>query len=269
VGDSEAAETFQVILDVWDVTDEGPKIYNNIFTNTVGKTASPAGYVPECTAITCQGTNAVIRGNTFENWVFDVVNQQSPNHGITLGGVNSALIENNLFTNFQGDCIYTDSWINKNVTIRNNTFNDVWIFLYFSCQTWPDVAQISDSSNYDVHHNVINLTDGDFLYEWDLPGIPTTFVGFVYSANNNLYRGFENIVVHDNRVKLGITGGSLTSYPLRCFSPGGATVPESKIKLYNNIYINKLIVPPSVMTYETTEVSTPVVGNESIAKTGF
>jgi hypothetical protein len=250
VGDGKYAELFIIYLGIWDRTKPGNKIYNNYFTLTHAKKGSPAGFVPENTFACVVGNNSEVIGNVFENCLFDVVNQQSPNHAINMGGCIGGKIIGNVFTNFQGACIYTDSWKNSNIEISGNIAKSCWTFLHLSCQAWPDASQISDTSNYEVHNNEIELSDGLALYQWDKPGMLSCFVGVIYesSLSRVTYRGFDNINVHDNKVTLGNNAGNL-SYKLQCFWPWGESIPESKIKLYNNRFISKLIKPPSGLNW--------------------
>ena len=248
VGDLLLAESFVIFLNVWDTIQDGGKVLNCYFTNPTGKKNSPHVLIPENTFIGVVGRNVEVRGNTFENCLWDKFTQQSPNHGITLGGCTGAKIIGNTFINFQGSCIYNDSWKNTYVEIADNTATEVWGFIQLSCQPCSNPDQVSDSSNYTIHRNQVKLSDGLTYYAWDQPtqAVGSVFIGFSYpDAVRNKYRGFDNVVAEHNVVTMGLINGRVGSYTLLCVWPWEGTIPEDKIRLVDNRFISPLISAPS------------------------
>ena len=244
VGDNRSAECFQVFLVTIDKNGTGNNVINNIFTSPGNKKNSPAGFCPENTFIGVGGVGAKVQGNIFKNCIYDVVNQQSPCHGITLMQTTNAEVNNNIFDTFQGSCIYMDSWENEGAKIKDNVAKNVWIFFNLSCQAWQDPNQISFNKNFTVSNNDITLTIGDCYYQWDQPAFTSIFTSYVNDPNldHTKYPGFENILVSNNKVTLGyrlVNNVYSESPKLMCL--WGQPITEDKIKLVDNTYVS--IVP--------------------------
>lgn len=205
VGADQSWECFPIFCTTIKSEEEGPKITNNIFESVGKKKNSKSNHCPEQTFIAVGGSNLLVEGNIFNNCEFDIYNQQSPLHAITIGNSNNAVIINNIFNKFQGACIYMDSWQNYNALIKNNVAKDVYNFIALSCQKWPNENQISFNKNMTVENNHVELSKGDVYWQWDRPPIVSNF--FVYNTDSSLdinkFPAFENIVVKNNHIVLG------------------------------------------------------------------
>jgi hypothetical protein len=238
VGADQAWECFPVYCVPIDTKQQGPKILNNIFTSVGRKKNSKAGHCPEVTFVAVGGTNPIVDGNIFDNCEYDIVTQQSPLHAITIGESYNAEITNNIFNNFQGPCIYVDSWHNHDAIIKNNIAKNVWAFVALTCQRWPNENQISFNKNVVVEDNVVELTVGDVYYQWDRP--PFTAPFFVYNYDPGLddktFPAFENIVIRNNKITLGyrILPNKYVEESLPIMCAWGLNVGENKIKFENN-----------------------------------
>lgn len=259
VGAAQKCECFQVSVGPINQSEQGPTVKNNIFSNVGLKQNSPRGFVPENTLLAVSGLNPIISGNTFKDCVFDKKMQQSPLHGIAVSFTTGSIIENNIFENFSGVCIYMDSWQNENLIIKNNSANNVWQFMQLTCQPWKNLDQISFHKNYTISDNTVVLSDGETTYEWDIDGGPSEFFGYVYfkSLDPVKYPAFENIIIKNNKITVGSfrnkKGILLESVPLICFS--GREVNESKIRLENNLILKKNNVPSLPIQNATKKVS--------------
>lgn len=249
VGASQKIECFQLALGPIDKSKKGPNVTYNMFEKLGSKQNSPAGFVPENTLMAVSGVNTVIKGNVFNDCIFDRKIQQSPVHAIMLGGVTDSIITENVFNNVQGTCIYTDTWTNTGVTITKNIANNVWLFLNLSCNYYDDGNQISYNKDYDVYDNDVKLSIGETTYQWDAQSYPSCFVGYTYDprVNTSKYPAFDNIVISENNVKLGYFGNT-ESGKLQCFY--GISVPPTKIKLENNNkFTSQLPVAPKKLNW--------------------
>lgn len=246
VGSKQLHECFQIIIGPINTDGKGTKIIDNYFTSPGKKSKSTDNHVPENTLIAVGGIDTVVSGNVFENMEFDVVNQQSPLHGISIGNSKNAKIINNKFINFQGSCIYTDSWTNENFIIENNTAKNVWQFLQISCQHWDNSEQISFNKNGLITNNDIELNIGDCYWHWNRPPIVSNLCGYINAPNvdHEKYPGFENILITKNRVVLGyrkVKDWIEESTKLFCFWGNG--VGEDKIKMIDNTFISTIPRP--------------------------
>lgn len=248
VGKKQTHECFQVIVGPINKDEKGATIVDNYFTLPGRKSNSTSDHVAENTIIATGGVDCVINNNVFENMDFNIIDQQSPLHGITIGTSKNAEIKNNKFINFQGSCIYADSWTNENVTIENNIAKNVWQFMHLSCQHWDNTEQISFNKNIKVINNNIELSVGNCYYHWNKPAFVSNFIGYVNAPNVDhlKYPGFENIVIENNTVLLGYRKLNTTyeeSTKLLCF--WGNSVDENKIKLKNNKFSSTIPISNS------------------------
>lgn len=243
VGNSQKHECFQLALGPIDKNERGPNILNNYFSRPGKKSNSTTTHVPENTLVAVGGIDCVVKDNVFENVEFDCVNQQSPLHGITIGNSKNAQIINNHFINFQGSCIYTDSWTNQDFLVENNIATNVWRFMQLSCQNWDDKNQISFNKNGLIKNNIVKLSIGNCYYHWAQPPFVSNFIGYINdpTIDHEKYTGFENIIVENNDVTLGyrnLKNSYEESTKLFCF--WGNNVSDKKIKLINNKFISQI-----------------------------
>ena len=242
VGDEETWECFQIFATPIDMNQKGPNIINNTFEKLGLKKNSKPGHVPENTLIAAGGIDILIEGNEFNNCEFDIKNQQSPVHGISIGESKNAKIIKNKFDKFQGPCIYMDSWTNEDATIEKNEAQNVWNFINFTCQRWDNEKQISFNKNIKIQNNKVNLSSGNVYYQHDAGPITSCFLSYNYDPelDRNKYPAFENIIASNNVVELGnreiMLGVFQESAKMICF--WGAPVNDSKIKLENNTFIS-------------------------------
>lgn len=245
-GDKSKHECFQVFLSPFHNTDQGSQVVGCEFTSVGQKRNSPAGHCPENTFIAVGGRNPIVQNNSFKNCFFDTVNQQSPLHGITIADSFNAEISDNIFDNFQGSCIYIDSWRNENAVIVNNTGTNIWNFIALTCQDWPNKNQISYSENFLIKNNTVFLSNGDVYYQWDQAPIASIFFAYNHdpSLNRQIHTGFKNIIATSNKITLGyrnIKEGHEESNQLKCY--WGAAVDSSKILLTNNQVVSTIPKP--------------------------
>lgn len=247
VGEKQTHETFQIIVGPDTNALKGTIVIDNYFSSPGRKSKSSEKHVPENTCIAVGGYDALVSGNVFENMDFNVMDQQSPLHGISLAFSRNAKITNNTFINFQGSCIYFDSWTNEDFIIENNTAKNVWQFLQLTCQHWDNLSQISFNKNVLVTNNEIELSKGDCFWHWVQAPVVSNFCGYVHAPNvdHNKYPAFENIVITKNKVMLGFREIGKTfeeSTKLNCF--WGSNVTEDKIKMIDNEFISTIPLPP-------------------------
>lgn len=247
VGKKQIHETFQIIVGPDSNTMKGTTVVDNYFTLPGRKSKSSEKHVPENTCIAVGGYDALVSDNVFENMDFNVVDQQSPLHGISLAFSKNAKITNNKFINFQGACVYFDSWTNENFTIENNTAKNVWQFLQLTCQHWDNLNQISFNKNVLVTNNDVELSKGDCHWHWIQAPIVSNFCGYVHAPNvdHKTYPAFENIVITKNKVTLGFREIGKTfeeSTKLHCF--WGVNVTDNKIKMIDNQFVSTMPLPP-------------------------
>jgi hypothetical protein len=253
VGSKDLHECFQIIIGPINNDGRGAQIIDNYFTLPGRKSNSTANHVPENTVVAVGGVDTLVKGNVFENMDFNVINQQSPLHGISIGNTKNAKIIDNTFINFQGACIYMDSWTNEDFIIKNNTADNVWQFLQMSCQHWDNSDQISFNKNLVLSENKINLSIGDCYWHWNKPPIVSNFVGYVNSPNVDhiKYTGFENILITKNKVTLGyrkLNSAFEESTKLFCF--WGNSVGDDKIKMINNEVTSSIPRPVTKSFFE-------------------
>lgn len=244
VGPAQTHECFQIIVGPDDDSLKGTAILDNYFSLPGEKSNSTEKHVPENTCIAAGGYEALISGNVFENMDFNISNQQSPLHGISLAFSKNAKITNNKFINFQGCCIYSDSWTNQDYVIENNIAQNVWQFIQFTCQYWDNSNQISFNKNVIVKNNDIELSTGDCYWHWNAPPIVSNFCGYVNAPNvdHEKHPGFENILITKNKVKLGYRiNNKKTEQSTSLFCYWGNNVSEDKIKMIDNEFKSSLI----------------------------
>lgn len=233
VGNNQKAECFYVAVGPINGDGIGPVITNNLFTKMGGKTNSPAGFVPEQTLIAFGGKNAEVTKNVFVDCTFHPKNQQCPLHAIAFGQTENALISENIFINFNGQCIYNDSFTNKGARIVNNKALNVWNFVQLSCQKWADPNQITFNQDHLISKNLVILSSDPTYHQWDRPPGISSFFGYIYSPelDKTKYAGFKNIVVDDNTIYLGeqIVNKKNRKYSDLLVSYWGGTVDKSKI----------------------------------------
>ena len=240
-GDTSRHECFQVFLVQFDDNDKGSQVIDCEFTSVGKKKNSPAGHCPENTFIAVGGINPVVKNNLFKDCIFDPINQQSPLHAITIANSDSAEISDNVFENFQGACIYIDSWKNKNAVIKNNKAINVWNFIAFTCQSWDNKNQISYQENILIRDNDVSLTIGDVYYQWDQLTIPSVFFAYNHdpSLDRQVYPGFKNVIAKNNKITLGyrqIKNYYEESNQLKCY--WGPAVDSFKICMIDNQVIS-------------------------------
>lgn len=245
-GSNNRHECFQIIIGPKDANGKGSQIIDNYFTSPGRKSNSPASHVPENTAIAVGGIDSLVDGNIFEDFGFSIVNQQSPLHGISLAGTKNAKIINNKFINFQGCCVYMDSWTNEDFIIQNNEAQNIWQFLQLTCQHWDNQDQISFNKNAVIANNKIELAEGNCYWHWNKDPVVSNFCGYVHAPNVDhvKYPGFENILISQNDVKLGyrnINEHLEESTKLHCYL--GSPVDENKIKMVNNLFSSSMPQP--------------------------
>ena len=238
VGDSQRHECFVLSIGPIDKKDKGPTVTNCYFSKPGQKKNSLPGYVPETTFIAVGGTDLVVANNVFEDCNYNIVNQQSPLHGVTIGESVNAIITSNKFINFQGKCFYTDSWVNIGAKYINNEATNVWSFIHMSCQYWNDDNQISFNKDILIENNNVLLSNDMCYYQWDKNGYVSSFFSYIYDFNLNKtkYAGFENVIVQNNHVTLGyinINGKTIESDKLVC-SMGVSVVDSKKIQLLDS-----------------------------------
>lgn len=240
VGNNNKHECFNIIVGPENTNGKGTQIIDNYFSLPGKKRASPDTHIPENTFIAVGGNETLVKGNVFENIDFDINKQQSPIHGISLAFSNNARVVENKFLNFQGSCIYMDSWTNENFTIEKNIAKNAWQFLQLTCQKWDNPKQISFNKNGLVINNEVELSQGNCFYHWNKPPIVSNFCGYVYSPEIDAkkYPGFENIIITKNKVTLGYRKLQESyfeeSTKLMCYL--GAPVTENKIKMTENYF---------------------------------
>lgn len=247
VGENQTHETFQIIVGPDTNALKGTIVIDNYFSLPGRKSKSSEKHVPENTCIAVGGYDVLVSGNVFENMDFNVVDQQSPLHGISLAFTRNAKITNNKFINFQGACIYFDSWTNEDFVIENNTAKNVYQFLQLTCQHWDNTSQISFNKNVSVTNNEVELSKGDCYWHWVQAPVVSNFCGYVHAPNvdHKKYPGFENIVITKNKVTLGFREIGKTfeeSTKLHCF--WGNSVTEDKIKMIDNEFISTIPIIP-------------------------
>lgn len=246
-GTKDSHECFQIVIGPIDKNGRGTEILNNHFTLPGRKSFSTKNPVPENTLIAVGGVDTKIIGNIIEDMDFNVVDQQSPLHAITISNTKNAVISDNKFLNFQGSCIYMDSWSNEDCLIADNVAKNVYQFLHLSCQHWDNSDQISFNKNFKVINNEVELYVGNCYYHWDKPPFVSNFIGYTNAPNvdHTKYPGFENVVVTNNIVKLGyrsISGKTFEeSTKLFCF--WGSNVTDDKIKLTANFFSSSIPKP--------------------------
>jgi hypothetical protein len=245
-GNQSDHECFQVFCVGHGKLDDGAKILNNIFESVGKKKNSKKGHCPENTFVAVGGKAPQIKYNTFKNCEFDIVNQQSPLHAITIADSLNAEITDNTFENFQGNCIYIDSWTNKNAVIVNNRGTNIWNFIALTCQHWQNQDQISYSEDFCIENNDVVLSDGDIYYQWDQQPIVSVFFAYNHDPklNINIYTGFKNIVAKDNKITLGhriVNGITEVSNVLKCY--WGYSASTDKILLTNNQIFSNITKP--------------------------
>jgi len=246
-GSNNKHECFQIIIGPKDKNGKGPQIINNHFSKPGRKANSPTSHVPENTVVAVGGIEAVVDGNIFENFDFDIINQQSPIHGISIGNAKNSKIINNKFINFQGSCVYMDSWTNEDFIIQNNEALNVWQFLQLTCQNWDNKEQISFNKNAVIANNKIELANGNCYWHWNQKPIVSNFCGYAHdpSLDKIKYPGFENILIYQNDIKLGyrnINNFLEESTKLQCF--WGAAINDNKIKMTDNLFSSSIPAKP-------------------------
>lgn len=247
VGTKETHECFQIIIVPIDKNGKGTEIVNNYFTSPGRKSFSSKNPIPENTMVAVGGVDTIIVDNVFENMDFNVVDQQSPLHAVTISNTKNANIHGNKFINFQGTCIYMDSWTNEDCLISGNIAKDVYQFMQLSCQSWPNEEQISFNKNLAVYDNDIELHIGDCFWHWDKPPFVSNFIGYTNAPNVDHIKhpGFENVLIKDNRVKLGYRqlNNKVFEESTKLHCSWGANVGEDKIRLTGNFYTSLILQP--------------------------
>lgn len=263
VGANQKSECFELTVGPVVNSDKGPYIYNNTFTKPGAKSNSPAGFVPEHTYLGIWGSDIVVDNNEWIDCIFDVKTQQSPLHAMTIGPSKNAKLTNNKFNNFQGGCVYMDSWTNDGAIVTGNTGYNVWEFIQLTCQTWGDPNQISTNTNFNISKNNIQLSSNLQYYEWDKPGSVSSFFGYCYdpSLDTAKYKGFQNIVAENNNVLLGTyknTDGTVKySDKLICY--WGNSVGPDKINVSSS---NKFVTSSMAFNALTASiVVSPITGS--------
>jgi len=241
VGTAQTHETFQIIVGPDSNTMKGTTVVDNYFTLPGRKSNSSEKHVPENTCVAVGGYDVLVSDNVFENMDFNVVDQQSPLHGISLAFSKNAKIANNKFINFQGACVYFDSWTNEDFIIENNIAKNVWQFFQVTCQHWDNPKQISFNKNVLITNNEIELSKGNCYWHWIQTPIVSNFCGYVYAPNvdHKTYPAFENIVITKNKVTLGFREIGKTfeeSSKLYCF--WGNKITDDKIKMIDNQFVS-------------------------------
>ncbi len=165
----------------------------------------------------------------------------------------NAKITNNIFNNFQGPCIYVDSWRNENAVIKNNIAKNVWAFVALTCQKWPDEKQISFNKNIVVEDNVVELTIGDVYYQWDRPPFTSPFFVYNYdpTLDGNKFPAFENVIIRNNKITLGYRTlpNNTIEESLSLMCAWGVVVGPEKIKFENNNEVISILPKkPSLFT---------------------
>ena len=248
VGSRETHECFQIIIGPKDSSGKGTQVIDNYFSLPGKKINSTDNHVPEITVVAVGGDGASVKGNVFENMEFDIDKQQSPLHAISLGISKNAEISENKFINFQGACIYMDSWTNENFVIKNNISKNVWQFLQLTCQNWDNPQQISFNKDALIINNDVELSIGNCYYHWSKPAFVSNFCGYVNAPNvdHDKYPGFKNILITKNNIKLGYRKirDSIYEESTKLFCYWGNSVGEDKIKMADNIFISCLPQPP-------------------------
>lgn len=247
VGPAQTHECFQIIVGPDSNELKGTTVIDNYFSLPGRKTNSTEKHVPENTCVAVGGHDALVSGNVFENMDFNIVNQQSPLHGISLAFSKNAKITNNKFINFQGACIYFDSWTNEDFIIQKNVAKNVWQFLQFTCQHWDNTNQISFNKNVLVTDNEVELSKDNCYWHWNQSPIISNFCGYVNAPNvdHNKYPGFENILITKNKITLGfrqVNKAFEESTKLFCF--WGNNVSDDKIKMTDNDFTSTIPSPP-------------------------
>jgi len=244
VGKNNKHECFQIIVGPQNKNGLGTQVINNYFSLPGRKTNSPSSHVPENTVVAIGGIGATAKGNVFENMDFDINNQQSPLHGISLAFSTNATIAENKFLNFQGACIYMDSWTNENFKIENNIAKNVWQFVQLTCQKWDNPEQISFNKNVLISNNEIELSNGDCFYHWNQPPLVSNFCGYVHAPSVDQLKnpGFENVLITKNKITLGYRkirdSYFEESSKLICY--WGNIASENKIKMIDNNFISTI-----------------------------
>jgi len=275
VGTNQTGECFEITVGPINNTDKGPNIYNNTFTNPGAKSNSVTGFVPEHTYLGIWGNDLVADNNEWINCIYDLKTQQSPLHGMTIGPSKNAKLTNNRFNNFQGGCVYMDSWINDGAIIKGNTGYNIWEFVQLTCKSWGDPSQVSINTNFKIAKNNIQLSNDLQYYEWDKPGSVSSFFGYCYdpSLDTTQHKGFQNVVAEDNIVLLGtykqLDGTTKTSEKLVCY--WGNVVGSDKINLSSSNQFVTSSASFNALTASAIVSQTPtisLIGTGSLVTTG-
>lgn len=135
---------------------------------------------------------------------FNVNTQRSPLHGLTLSTTKGGVITRNYFENYEGVCIYNDTWPQIGTKIYNNKAVNVWGFAQFSAYNWVRVAgasplRIPHFQDISITRNTATVTNGDTFYNYANPGVPAFVVAYLYDYDLfPTYPGHTNLQISGN-----------------------------------------------------------------------
>ena len=199
-------------------------VVRNCSFNTPGansRTVAPGGYIEANTSVVVGGngiagkyaTGCIVEGCDFTNSPFNT-NQRSPLHGISPAATRGCIIRNNIFTNYQGQHIYIDSYKSFNLRIENNTATLCPQFITFTVQNWPRATGlpsyaplIASMVDVTIQGNTVGLAGpASWYYNFNNPPYDASFFLYQYDRdvtdlyNPTLIPGFKNINIQGNTI---------------------------------------------------------------------
>ena len=275
-------------------------VVRNCSFNTPGansRTLPPGGVAEALTWVVVGGnglankyaTGCVVENCTFTNNTFGA-NQRSPLHGISSASTKGCVIRNNTFTNFQGQCIYVDSYKSFDLRIEDNVATLCPQFISFVVQNWvrltgsPAFAPlIASFVNVTIQNNTVGLAGpSSFYYNYQLPPLNATFMLYQYDRdvdayyNPTLIPGFKNVNIQGNTITN--SAGNDIVYNNGGYWPATGSfqngAPYGPVPVITDIRVIELPTPPAgprawsykPVTLEPVKSAKPVILNRLVYK---
>lgn len=177
------------------------------------------------------GCGGLIENNIFENIKVKAGEQISPLHGISVGRLSGAKIVNNVFSNFDGTCVYQDSFNSQNLLVSGNTMENVHIGVCFLIVS-PILDPIFEGTVIEKNFIRLGLASPDSSIPPHLSGI------IFYSLSGITGNRINNVLVSNNFIR-GRKVGSLL--------PTGVRIECHEI-VYDNFRVeNNIIDTPDTL----------------------